>query len=988
VAFGAVDKGTRLELPIVRPGNEGHAAAINDARAALSQTDAKEAILAAFTEWWRHPNNEASDNAEGGISRPPTEQLAERLSAVGRDDLAAFALGPWIKQGPLDPTTWQFAIILGESFVKAFVAALLAGNWRATNFFGLGTFGAWEAFDLALRGVLRADLSATEAAIERLRGSVEGAKRDPTGSMPHDDRLGAQVSERVRRYVTLPEIDEAWQQSFDVPVWADYSFLWDVLLDVRPTETMALIGQMPHPLLMRSCFGRQRLAERPEEVARLIAAAPSAFADATFQASGAVSVLLLEIAWTAIETTAHKPDGSLLLIPIDRPELLVPVSEKCSAVTEIILDALFSRPDSVSLAWAWLERMVSDFRLQGVPSVTEMSLRLNLPALAIVSLAKRLHWRADYQDWVNQRAALWRIYRLSAVVAVETFGHASDASRIASILEWALIKGDLAYAAVGTAMGDAGDVVAMIGGQAISTFPDPAVWFADIWQKLRPIRERNWRVGLRGGERNIAGELCALWGLAALESQSSTHRKKLWANIENAARDAWQTDSFGYAPNWSTALLRLFQLFAPDTGEGCATREQQLSRVLCPYIGANYGFMSLVIDLTEHGWSIAEIRNAVAMAGFDLRNLVTEFLDMKERAFSLPQAKNDLRIAKFRKLAEALQLFKCIYCLGERDRLSYTKVEHVLPQSFGKFEQNFTLQCVVCDACNEYFGNNLEIHLGRDTYEGQLRFTHGVKDASDFKPTGRQSRIVLKLAEGPFAGCFVNRRFSREKGEIEVTPLPQVGFLLAPTDHYEYFLLANIPSLAELQEKGFNGDRPRTIRGVAVDPEVLTQFLGERGIPFRFAGYDDSRSDRPETILCEFEGTIDQVIRRAIAKIAFNYLARWQGPEFLRLPEFDMARRYIRYGTLPDYEMMRVDEEAILDGEPLEGPRALGHIVTAGWTNVHSVLAQVALFNWLSYRISLTKEFPHPRPEIRRGHIFDVTNRKIHELGSSIKALC
>jgi hypothetical protein len=80
--------------------------------------------------------------------------------------------------------------------------------------------------------------------------------------------------------------------------------------------------------------------------------------------------------------------------------------------------------------------------------------------------------------------------------------------------------------------------------------------------------------------------------------------------------------------------------------------------------------------------------------------------------------------------------------------------------------------------------------------------------------------------------------------------------------------------------------------------------------------------------------------------------------------------------------MMRVDEEAILEGEPLEGPRVLGHIITAGWTDVRSVLAQVALFNWLSYRISLTKEFPHPRPEIQRGHIFDVTNRKIHELGS------
>ena len=967
----------------MRPRNEIREAALNEARQALAQTAAKGSILAAFVEWWGRPSHDESEKSESGTVRPPTARLAERLRALGRDDLAAFALGPWPKPGPIDPNAYQFAILLGESFAEAFVKVLLAGTWRATNFFyGLNQFGAWDAYDLTLRGVLQTNISAREAAFERLRQSVERAKRDPTHSIPHDDRMSAQVNERIRRYRALPDIDEAWHQSSDIPIWPDYSFLWDVLLDVRPEETLALMGQIPHPLLIRSSIGNERLAERPDEIARLISAAPLAFTDSSFQASGAVAVLLLELAWTAIERTAHNADGSVLLVEIGRPELLTPAAERCHAVTEKILDALFSRPDAVPLAWAWLERMVSDSRLQRVPA-NATGERLNLPALSIVNLAKRLRLREDYQAWINERPARWRIYRLCAVVAVATFEQASDPNRTASILESALTDGDLDYAQIGTAMGDLGDVVAMIGGQAISTFQNPAAWFAGIWQKLRRTRERNWRVGDRSRERNTTGELCALWGLAALESQASPQRQILWASVEKAVRDAWQTDTYAYAPNWSTALLRLFKFFEPNTGDGVATAEQQLSRALLPYIAADLGFVSLILELNEGGWSLDALRSAVALAGFDLKTLVTELLDMKERVFKLPQAKNDGRIPKIRKLAEALRTFKCIYCLEERGRGSYTKVEHVLPQSFGTFEpQNFILRNVVCDECNQYFGSNLEIHLGRDTYEGQLRFTHGVKDASEFQSAGQQTRIVLKLAEGPFAGCFVKRRFAPRKGEIEVTPLPQVGFLLAPTDHYEYFLLADIPSLAELQVKGFNGDRPRSIRGVAVDPEVLTQFLEERGIPFRFAGVDDSPSDRPETILCQFEGTIDQVIRRAIAKIAFNYLAHWQGPEFLHRPEFDMARRYIRYGTLPDYKMMRVDEEAILEGEPLEGPRVLGHIITAGWTDVRSVLAQVALFNWLSYRISLTKEFPHPRPEIQRGHIFDVTNRKIHELGS------
>jgi hypothetical protein len=52
---------------------------------------------------------------------------------------------------------------------------------------------------------------------------------------------------------------------------------------------------------------------------------------------------------------------------------------------------------------------------------------------------------------------------------------------------------------------------------------------------------------------------------------------------------------------------------------------------------------------------------------------------------------------------------KCIYCKVEKDAKYFTKVEHVIPQSFGHFENNLTLRNVVCDDCNQYFGDNLEL---------------------------------------------------------------------------------------------------------------------------------------------------------------------------------------------------------------------------------------------------------------------------------------
>jgi len=127
---------------------------------------------------------------------------------------------------------------------------------------------------------------------------------------------------------------------------------------------------------------------------------------------------------------------------------------------------------------------------------------------------------------------------------------------------------------------------------------------------------------------------------------------------------------------------------------------------------------------------------------------------------------------------------RCIYCQQERWKDYYTKAEHVLPQSFGKFRRNMTLRNVVCDLCNQYFGDHLETYLGRDTFEGQLLFKHGVRNADEFKSVGPESGIVLKSTEGDFAGCYMYREYSRERGDIVVKPLPQVGFMLAPGNTY------------------------------------------------------------------------------------------------------------------------------------------------------------------------------------------------------------
>jgi len=325
---------------------------------------------------------------------------------------------------------------------------------------------------------------------------------------------------------------------------------------------------------------------------------------------------------------------------------------------------------------------------------------------------------------------------------------------------------------------------------------------------------------------------------------------------------------------------------------------------------------------------------------------------------------------------------RCIYCHEERPAASFTKAEHVLPQAFGAFRQNLTLHGVVCDDCNQYFGDHLELALGRDTFEGQLRFKHGVKSLEEFKPMGRGSRVLLKSTEGRFAGCYMRREYSADKGDIIVKPLPQVGFLLGPDNRYEYFLLDEIPTADQLERKGFQSQHPQPIVALEVDVQELTELLEAQGIAFNYRG-PLTAGERRDTILCDFEGTIDHVILRAIAKIAFSYLAYWEGSAFVQHPEFDAVREYIRFGRHPSYKMIQMDEHAILESEPIEGLRTLGHLITIGWAEDGcSVLAQVSLFNWMTYRICLAPDFTGPRPKLLRGHLFAVPSGEILELGA------
>src|SRR4030042_5961695 len=142
---------------------------------------------------------------------------------------------------------------------------------------------------------------------------------------------------------------------------------------------------------------------------------------------------------------------------------------------------------------------------------------------------------------------------------------------------------------------------------------------------------------------------------------------------------------------------------------------------------------------------------------------------------------------------------KCIYCLEKKPIGCFKKTEHVLPQSFGRFKNNLTLNHIVCDDCNKYFGDHLEISLARDSFEGISRFEHSLKEPKEYKSPGINSRITIKVDEGPLKGAYAFLEYSADVDKILQKPAQQVGFKKIGLSEYEYFLLDKIPNKESLE---------------------------------------------------------------------------------------------------------------------------------------------------------------------------------------------
>jgi hypothetical protein len=314
----------------------------------------------------------------------------------------------------------------------------------------------------------------------------------------------------------------------------------------------------------------------------------------------------------------------------------------------------------------------------------------------------------------------------------------------------------------------------------------------------------------------------------------------------------------------------------------------------------------------------------------------------------------------------------CIYC-GSLEPPSNR--EHVVPVAMGVFEQNWTLDCV-CDACNRFFSRELELVLARDTAEGLLRIDVGIKPAATAVPNllNRRSKMTLNQP-GPFQGTRL-QLFISEDGAVVPAPVPQVGFK-RPGQEWCYLVEREITH-ERLREVAFVPGIEVRLMGKPDEIKRLRERLNLLQFFFSEADYQQNVqvvSDGACSVQHDF--TVDNLVRRAAAKIMFNYAAKVLGCSAVRHSDFHAIRNFVRYGEEQE-PLVCVSRVSILAGA--EAATSRTHALGMQWSSEKKeLLGLLSFFNEITYGVRICRSSGKDWTTVDVRHFFDPVKRSIAE---------
>ena len=314
---------------------------------------------------------------------------------------------------------------------------------------------------------------------------------------------------------------------------------------------------------------------------------------------------------------------------------------------------------------------------------------------------------------------------------------------------------------------------------------------------------------------------------------------------------------------------------------------------------------------------------------------------------------------------------RCIYCLEDKPEAAFNR-EHVIPQAFGKFEDNFTLGCV-CEGCNNFFDRHLDRKMARDALEGFYRFKLGLKPPSEFKSMGKASTTRVEIMQdGRMQGVICKTVVTPNGEQLGIDPLPQVGFARTPDGPFKFYLLDSLPPKDELAGSGFEKGDNVYIQVWGTPLEIAEASLEEAGYG---SGQYAGETPPLDRVYVESVFQLSHPEFREVTKIAFNYVAFVMGCGSVLLAQFNDARSYIMTGREPGFRVVNFGNSLPVHRRST-GQRVTCHYLSARREG-HKILAQVSLYSMIRYEITVSVgpflvDFP-----LSSAHLFDVETRRI-----------
>ena len=315
---------------------------------------------------------------------------------------------------------------------------------------------------------------------------------------------------------------------------------------------------------------------------------------------------------------------------------------------------------------------------------------------------------------------------------------------------------------------------------------------------------------------------------------------------------------------------------------------------------------------------------------------------------------------------------KCIFCL--RENVPFNQ-EHVIPQGFGKFGSNNPTfskdDGIVCEECNQKFGDKIDRVLLRETAEGLKRLEKLGRQHDLRLDYVRNIRFYVKFGDRSPIDAYIDPLDYIQRNEIRfISQLRLIQKSGAP------FYVFDKHSIEALSLKDYRPNKWQILSNDRVEADEWEQILISKGFDApKITKIDEPFTKRKLTEVFA-HAVIGEEVFRAVAKIGFEFFIYSVKKDKL-LQQFDVYSDHFK--EIREFiagENKRANWAEVFElGKPMlaqESERVTvvteGIVVTAS-VEKGKVIAGVRIYELFSYHVVLAGEVD-PKLTYRTGMFF------------------